>query len=573
MKNMKRGFTLIEIIASLVIISLLVLVTVPITTNIIQSQKEKAYQEQVKLLLIKSQDWAIANEAKLSYSYNYYLKPSKLLEENFVEQDIIKDPRTSTELSGCVVIGYMDSNKQFGFNYNEESCDSLSDSERPTFTYDNKVITVEVNEPYTYPTVTAVSYSGKNIEVTGPIITRNGQPATSVDSYRVDDEFFLTYRAYDKDLDRSFEDIYKVTVVDTKAPVLRLKPASGINVSSGTPDPEGYYNSNFTIEIPVKSTFTLNDITADIKDNSCMRAGVVNLDYNNCNITTTQYTTSGSFSTNIVGTYQVTFTAKDYKNNMKIITLTIKVMDTEPPVITSIVPSTYDWTTGGIILTVNATDAGVGLSDLAYSINGAAWSASNQSPVPHTQAGTVDIKVRDKVGNTAFQTVSFISQTEYAYQDVSAWSSSYSTTVPADGYYTSRSEYNVRYRTSYWDSCCSQNCYDVTFSNTGHCYENEPYLTCSEWSGGGCTHYVCSSGVRRRQCDCQGCTRYNDNNYTGWKLNTSAPSGTTYLSHTTRTTYAPPSSWGAITGWRLDTPYTQTTSRKPHTRSSVKYNG
>ena len=57
----KRAFTLIELLAVIVIIGVIALIAVPVVNNMIRQSREKAYQEQVNRLIDKTKEWATEN--------------------------------------------------------------------------------------------------------------------------------------------------------------------------------------------------------------------------------------------------------------------------------------------------------------------------------------------------------------------------------------------------------------------------------------------------------------------------------------------------------------------------------
>lgn len=167
------------------------------------------------------------------------------------------------------------------------------------------------------------------------------------------------------------------------------------------------------------------------------------------------------------------------------------IPDTTPPVINSVSGNPTDWTNQDITLTVNATDnEGV----ISYSFdNGVYWQTSNSKTFNSAQ--NLKILAKDAEGNISSPyNAEIASRTEYGYQDVSGWSNSYSDIVPSDGYYITRPEYKVTYKTS----------------TTG--------------SGGGATAYVNSGS-------------WNNPVYSSSSFNFSTPSVTNFTWSATLTTY------------------------------------
>ena len=293
--------------------------------------------------------------------------------------------------------------------------------------------------------------------------------------------------------------------------------------------------------------------------------------------TITNQTLTYEYSTNAGSSWQtatqsqtITFNAngsiiarvKDGTNTVTATTFTVNQIDNEGPEI-AVTASTSDWVIGSITLTINATDDGSGLASSAYSINGGSYSTTNTYTT--SAAGNISIKVKDNVGNESTKIVKTETRTEYGYQDVSSWSSSYSTTAPSDGYYKSKTQYKVKYKIS-----TPYTANDIVVQCGGTCGSASSYGCSSVVSAGG---IAASCGVGVTRCIGFGCTRYNTSTKTtDWQDNNTAPSGT-FVSSKTRTVYAAPSAWGSATGWTTSGAYSKTTSRKPVTRTTIHYAG
>lgn len=57
----KKGFTLVEVMAVVILLGVLGLIIVPIVTNVIKDNKENLYQTQLKAIAEKAEDWAYEN--------------------------------------------------------------------------------------------------------------------------------------------------------------------------------------------------------------------------------------------------------------------------------------------------------------------------------------------------------------------------------------------------------------------------------------------------------------------------------------------------------------------------------
>ena len=260
---------------------------------------------------------------------------------------------------------------------------------------------------------------------------------------------------------------------------------------------------------------------------------------------------------------------KDGTNTVSATSFTVNQIDNEGPTIT-VTASTNNWITGSITLTVKATDSGSGLATSAYSIKGGSYGTKNTYAT--STAESISIKVRDSLGNESTKTVKTESRTEYGYQDVSSWSSSYSTTVPSDGYYKSKTQYKVKYSWTETYTYTSE-CQDI---KTVDCSSSCPggYSVWHTWPAPYCTNGQTIGVQCGRTYSCQKTGTRTQNGTTGWQdSSTSVPKGNKTGIAGTRTVYAAPSGWGSATGWRTSGAYSKTTSRKPVTRTTIHYAG
>ncbi len=62
---MKKGFTLIELIMVIVVLGIIALIAIPIVNNIIKDSKEKAYNEQIDLIVDTARTYMSNNSLKL----------------------------------------------------------------------------------------------------------------------------------------------------------------------------------------------------------------------------------------------------------------------------------------------------------------------------------------------------------------------------------------------------------------------------------------------------------------------------------------------------------------------------
>lgn len=121
MKN-KKGFTLVELIGVITLLALIALVVYPAITTVIKNTKEKAYKDQIEVLIKAAKQWGVENADELPDGEGgmYSLSISTLLSEGYLTNDDVIDPRnTETTLTGTIII--KNASNQYNYMYAEET--------------------------------------------------------------------------------------------------------------------------------------------------------------------------------------------------------------------------------------------------------------------------------------------------------------------------------------------------------------------------------------------------------------------------------------------------------------------
>lgn len=127
MKN--KGYTLIELLAVFVILGVIVMISVPIVSSVLNSSKSKSYDEQVKILENAARTYMSENSTLLpdeNDSYNVTideLKNSGLLKDEDIKNPIYSSGSTEENkknqyFEGCIIV--TNTSNKFTYTYQDE---------------------------------------------------------------------------------------------------------------------------------------------------------------------------------------------------------------------------------------------------------------------------------------------------------------------------------------------------------------------------------------------------------------------------------------------------------------------
>ena len=118
----KQAFTLIELLAVIVILGILATIAVPTIVGLISSSKENTLEEQKNTIISAAESWGTDNFRSLPDD-SCDVSIEFLKEEGYLDgdKDVI-DPTTDEEMTGCVRITFDSANNQYKYTY-VDSCD------------------------------------------------------------------------------------------------------------------------------------------------------------------------------------------------------------------------------------------------------------------------------------------------------------------------------------------------------------------------------------------------------------------------------------------------------------------
>lgn len=102
---MKRGFTLVEMLAVITLLGLLALVIIPATEAVIASLKNDSYEAQIETLKTGLKNWSAEHVLKMPANNGEYIETTlaQLKKEGFIEVEF-KDPRDNKCINNNTVL-------------------------------------------------------------------------------------------------------------------------------------------------------------------------------------------------------------------------------------------------------------------------------------------------------------------------------------------------------------------------------------------------------------------------------------------------------------------------------------
>ena len=366
----KKGFTLVELLAVIIILSIIALIAVPRVIEQIESTRQESFRASVRSVFEAVNNYlASTTEASDIPKSGIFIpddviyKRLNLKNQNFVSGRIYRDTDDIIKVENISNGTYCASGSKNELVVAKGSCDKLDATNPEVELYVNRV------------TSSSITIAVNSIDAESGIINYK---------YYLDDTFIeeKNDNVYTfKDLEPDKEYTIQVTSVngnklETTKTIKVTTSAAGITWRQ---NPEGWSQSKtITLMCPINS-----------EKEQCKYKIVGNNEWIMVNGNTSD----------IIINKDATITVQFLKEGTLIYkeTRTFGQIDNTPPIIESISGNTEGWTTSKNIV-VKARDLESGLADEAYSFDGGITWQSSKSKI-FTENGTIKIKVRDKVGN------------------------------------------------------------------------------------------------------------------------------------------------------------------------------
>ena len=114
----KKGFTLVELIGVIILLSAIALISVPIINNSLKNTKEKTYNSQIDTIIKAAKRYV--TEVGAGNDAGFDITMSDLINAKLIEDDVIIDPRDDSNMINTLTIHvtYDSSSKSYLYCYN-----------------------------------------------------------------------------------------------------------------------------------------------------------------------------------------------------------------------------------------------------------------------------------------------------------------------------------------------------------------------------------------------------------------------------------------------------------------------
>lgn len=120
----QKGFTLVELLATLVVMLIIAVVTTLVVVNVLDNSSIELYDKQVSIIEDAAMKWSLNNTDMIGENIIYCLPIEELCSSGFLENNEILDPRYSTPMTGYVRISFSNTYNQYIYEYMEECTNS-----------------------------------------------------------------------------------------------------------------------------------------------------------------------------------------------------------------------------------------------------------------------------------------------------------------------------------------------------------------------------------------------------------------------------------------------------------------
>lgn len=139
---MKKGFTLVELLAVIAILAVIALIAIPTGMGVSKNVKKKMYCQKRDMILVEAKNWGNNNLDKVKATCYYRIKVKTLVEDGYLKKEDnpsnwITNPYTNRSMDNENVYLYLKNNRATAWlNETEpnliDACDDKIPTDRPS---------------------------------------------------------------------------------------------------------------------------------------------------------------------------------------------------------------------------------------------------------------------------------------------------------------------------------------------------------------------------------------------------------------------------------------------------------
>ncbi len=120
-----KGFTLVELLAVIVILGIISAIVAANITGVFGNSKTSLSDTQKSSILSAAKKYVIYNQSGLPLDSNSSPKIitlSELASAGYIDSDTVIDPKTKKAIDGCVEVSYNDGTEQYNYKFKTSGC-------------------------------------------------------------------------------------------------------------------------------------------------------------------------------------------------------------------------------------------------------------------------------------------------------------------------------------------------------------------------------------------------------------------------------------------------------------------
>jgi len=378
---MKKGFTLVELLAVIVILGIISTITYGVVIGNIETTRKKSFESSAKIALEAAKEYVIANYEENDFppgGIDITNDELELKNDNFISGVIMRNEDGAIEVVNLTDGTYCANGLKSDMEITDGSCEA-SDTSLPEV--DVKVLETNLNEIVLMVKMQDAQSGIKSAEYCYDIGKEKECKLIEVNNER--ELLKRVINLSDLKENTNYEIVFSVTNNSGKTDIETTK-----------------------VTINVKTT-EISEPTFSITSNTYTSSKIVTITYPEITGYVYKYGTTEELSILEEGLTEkklevsdnTTVTAAIYKNDIEVVrdSLIVTGIDNTPPTSSVTIENESDWTKSKKV-TVTSTDEGTGLALRAYSYDGgSSWIKENVKEYILNQ--TMKVRARDKLGN------------------------------------------------------------------------------------------------------------------------------------------------------------------------------